>query len=166
MTQGGGDLLQKVSERHEQRLFLVRWHLRLNLAAYQVYYCNVAGHGLPRRRSAGVMLQVTTCCVAGHGVQRGRSAFLCRTCNAICLTAAISVAGPQQRIGPATPGWQTCDAVCFPAVLALPVPSLPRPTPRLPAPRSRTPCPRPPSLPLFLPPPAPPEALPKPYAIL
>ena len=59
--------------------------------------------------SAGVVSQVTTCCVAGHGVQCSRSAFLGETCDAVGLTAAISVASPQQTIGPATPEWQTCD---------------------------------------------------------
>ena len=80
--------------------------------------------------------------------QRGRPATPeWKTCDAICLTAAISVAGPQQRIGPATPEWQTCDAVCFPAVLALPVPSLPHPAPvPLPVPcRSRSPSSLPPA---------------------
>ena len=42
--------------------------------------------------------------------QRGRPATPSwQTCDAICFTAAISVAGPQQRIGPATPEWQTGD---------------------------------------------------------
>ena len=187
MTQGVGDLLQKVSERHEQRLSLVRWHLRLNLAAYQVYYCYVAGHGYSYaevtgcsvavrlvlcRRSRLAASQVMVCSaagqlfwvgpatlyalqqrfpspvlgkqsdlrhqggrpatpdgepaspewqtcdavgitaaisVAGYGLQCGRSAFLGRTCDTICLTAAISVAGPRQRIGPATPDGETCD---------------------------------------------------------
>ena len=51
---------------------------------------------------------------------------------------------------PALPEWQTCDKKCFPfarrsrslpapAVLALPVPSLPLPVPSLPLPASRTP---------------------------
>ena len=55
------------------------------------------------------MSQVTTCCVAGHGVQCSRSAFLGGTCDAVGLTVAISVAGPQQTIGPAMPEWQTGD---------------------------------------------------------
>ena len=59
--------------------------------------------------SAGVVSQVTTCCVAGHGLQCRRSAFLGGTCDAVGLTVAISVAGPQQTIGPATPERQTCD---------------------------------------------------------
>ena len=83
--------------------------LRTSLAALQVYYCYVAGRLMLRRRSRLTASQVTACCVAGHGVQCGRSAFLGRTCDTICLTAAISVAGPQQRIRPATPEGETCD---------------------------------------------------------
>ena len=196
--------------------------LRTSLAASQVNWCYVAGHGLQCCRSTGATSQVNWCYVAGHGLQCGRSAFLGRTCDVVGLTAAISVASPQQKIRPATPERETCDArwgasitgvedlrrhmgnqhyrsgrpatlyalqqrfpspvsskesdlrsrsgrpatpegrggtcdaVCFPAVLALPVPSLPLPASQLPS-RSRLP---------HFPPPAPPEALPKPCAIL
>ena len=75
----------------------VRKRLRTSLAAYQVYYRYIAGHGV-------------LCC---------RSAFLGRTCDVVGLTAAISVAGPRQRIGPATPEWQTCDTVGIIAAISV-----------------------------------------------
>ena len=84
--------------------------LLAGLAMSHVYYCHIACFGLQCGSSAGVVSQVTTCCVAGHGVQCSRSAFLGGTCDAVGLTVAISVAGPQQRIGPATPEGQTGDA--------------------------------------------------------
>ena len=72
--------------------------------------CSVSGLLLLRCSSADATSQVNWCYVAGHGLQCGRSAFLGRTCDTICLTAAISVASPQQTIGPATPEGQTGDA--------------------------------------------------------
>ena len=84
--------------------------LRTSLAASQVNWCYVAGHGLQCCRSTGATSQVNWCYVAGHGLQCGRSAFLGRTCDVVGLTAAISVASPQQKIRPATPERETCDA--------------------------------------------------------
>ena len=142
--------------------------LRTSLAALQVYYCYVAGRLMLRRRSRLTASQVTACCVAGHGVQCGRSAFLGRTCDTICLTAAISVAGPQQRIGPATLGWETCDTRVADLRRCV-FPRRPR-TPRSFAPTPRLPAPRSPPLPLpsrsRLPPPSlPPHPAPVPHPV-